>query len=1321
MASLADDFTGSRRRRSIDEDSIKSFPSSDELMNRLGVAPKPTDTLETLLERCTSGSCDWILSNNVLGSFLSDQTDQPSILNLSGAPGSGKSVMASFLVQHLESMSLRTQYWYFSYDDQQNRSSRQCLLSLAFQAMGVFPEFSHRVLTLTSGIDSIARSDLRSLWQKLFLNILGKLGGYDPLYWVIDAADECESSQAFLALLGSLKGLRFPLRIIFTSRSQTISKHVDRLKASMPPGRVLQIVAETPQPSLRLSISNELELAPWPEDLKESITDNLLRKSQGNFLWISLVVRELVNCDTAEELQQVLEETPVELLDIYERIESAVARDLKASDSQLVNALLSWIVCCERVLTEDELKEALKPKFSLLNLRHTIGRLCGDLVVIDKRGYISMVHHTAKDFVTKSATVLAVDQRQAHTLIFNRCLADLTDSRFRLRLRSSGCVGLLRYICHSWAHHMVNSDEAGHSYDSVRRLAAFFRSQSVLAWIAAVSSAGQLKVLASTAKSITSYVKHVQAQHADENPLTIPVLEIELLNTWSTELIRVLGKFGAQLLHHPSCIYNLVPIFCPPESAIARQFPYTGPSVPRINGLSNTGWDDSLAKFTIEQGRRAKAIYGLDGFFGIVTSNKSLNLYSASTFQEVTKLRHHENIVAAQFSQDGTLLVTCGVRTIKIWDIVTSRTLQIYSNPAGVRAMDVSFSQDSEAVIVCCVDSKIWRQALSEQEEWTQVSLQAHDEPGSHSTRSGGGTPICTAFSPDGSKVVVAYRTAPVTIWDTASGNTIGRLESRQSSQNVDYPVRLTWNPVTEHVAGTFTSGTVFKWYPLDLEHEAMRTNVMATEIACSPDGRLLVTSQRDGSLKIFGFDSFTLLYNLSCASRATALAFSPDGRRIYDTRGPACNVWEPNALIRMADQDDVDRNSDASSSQYDPSVRGSVVSEATAVTLEPVTAICTCAGSAAFAFGNDGGEVSYFPPQPAGTQIPEKLTLSCGLLGITCLAIDRTGELIATASTDRKITVRRIVNGDVDVDCIFESKIESPVIQLVFASSGQHLAIKCQDSAQVWSLGRNGLVLYNSDTAIGSVLPSFWVPHPFTEDRLVAVSPSTIVVFNPVDLAQWQEYRVNHKPDDAGMGPDAPLPMSRRRSSAWYLDKDDLGTRVDHVMSVPSHSDMLVQLSEPLKSSQLRRVRYVLLSLDSVSSPGDGPASIQSRPLPASVSSTMVMPLGFVTADGSAGARDVVQRRRSSQSTGAAAAVQKISLAFVDRDFWVRSWSMDEEGDSAHANTKRHFFLPRDWINMESLELAQATLDGRLLCPRNGEVAVVHNAFRGHGWVDQG
>jgi hypothetical protein len=42
----------------------------------------------------------------------------------------------------------------------------------------------------------------------------------------------------------------------------------------------------------------------------------------------------------------------------------------------------------------------------------------------------------------------------------------------------------------------------------------------------------------------------------------------------------------------------------------------------------------------------------------------------------------------------------------------------------------------------------------------------------------------------------------------------------------------------------------------------------------------------------------------------------------------------------------------------------------------------------------------------------------------------------------------------------------------------------------------------------------------------------------------------------------------------------------------------------------------------------------------------------------------------------------------------------------------KRHFFLPRDWLNIECLELAIITKDGTLFCPRNGEVAIIRDGL---------
>lgn len=251
----------------------------DEVLNRLVVVVQPMETFDSLLEQYMPGSCDWILSNEQFVSFLSDKSTQASILHINGLPGSGKSVLASFIIQHLEGrLELPTQYWYFRYDDHMKRSNRQCLLSLAVQALHSVPGYSNKLRSIGKDVDSIARSDLRSLWNKLFFGILDKIADAEtrPVYWVIDAIDESESAQAFLSLLGHLKTLRFPLRVIVLARFQTVSKHVDRLKSSLPPGRVKDFSMATPRESFDLYIAEKLDLTAWPEDLKDRVTTKLL-------------------------------------------------------------------------------------------------------------------------------------------------------------------------------------------------------------------------------------------------------------------------------------------------------------------------------------------------------------------------------------------------------------------------------------------------------------------------------------------------------------------------------------------------------------------------------------------------------------------------------------------------------------------------------------------------------------------------------------------------------------------------------------------------------------------------------------------------------------------------------------------------------------------------------------------------------------------------------------------------------------------------------------------------------------------------------------
>ena len=68
-----------------------------------------------------------------------------------------------------------------------------------------------------------------------------------------------------------------------------------------------------------------------------------------------------------------------------------------------------------------------------------------------------------------------------------------------------------------------------------------------------------------------------------------------------------------------------------------------------------------------------------------------------------------------------------------------------------------------------------------------------------------------------------------------------------------------------------------------------------------------------------------------------------------------------------------------------------------------------------------------------------------------------------------------------------------------------------------------------------------------------------------------------------------------------------------------------------------------------------------------------------------------------------------KDSVVFLDQNYWLSTWKIN----TSINEVKRLFFLPRDWLNVSTLQTATLNAHGTLFFPKNGDVAIVRNGMK--------
>lgn len=1246
-----------------------------EIRKYLGVSEVFDDDYLTVKEARILESCHWISTKGAYIKWRDGDPGSDRLFWVKGKPATGKSVLAGYVIDHLLASGHDCCYFFFKHGDRSKSGLGACLRSLAFQMAISNTEARNAILEMQTDGVRLEHTDDRTLWRVLFLSgILRATTAHH--YWVIDALDECSNASVLFNAMIPKIDESVPLRILITSRDtvdleQRFSGlHHDLLQS-------LSISTSDTLPDLMLLIKNKIEaLSVVATEDRALLTEKILGKCKGSFLWTILVLKELQNCHSTKEINQVLEDVPRGMEPMYKRTLDLMSQS--PHGKQLSKTILAWAACSLRPMTIRELDGALNLDIEDVfpNLEESIVALCGQLVVVDKFGKIQMVHETAREFLFTNNldSEFAIEKRTAHTRMAQVCLRYLVGEEMkpprinRWRATSSTPTKRADFAVYAYTAFSFHLSKADPLALDLCQLVDQFLKANVLTWIEAMANSQNLSQLLRTSKHFRKYLDACAVERSPLDP------RARALRQWTADFPRIVAKFANALITCPSAIYSLIPPFCPTNSVI-----YNASSHGRrltVVGPSSENWDDRLSCVNFRAGRPTAVCYG-DDFLAVGLSTGSATLYHATSCQEYKVLSHGEAIRFIRFKSKTNLMATCGMRMTKVWDIKSGEVLHSFTSPQ--RPVDIEF--DGGMLLVASDKNYLARWNL-ESDAAAKQEKPWGDSPEPRSTPLRR-PPCAVAVSVSHKMIAIAYSEQPIALWDMEEDAYFGscgkKLSSGETSTHVVVALAFNPNPNIGLLAVAYLDGDLALLDPFaDQQVECFRANCQT--LAASPNGRLLAAGGADGIIHIYEFDTFKLVYRVrSSNSYIKQLSFTKDSLRIADIRGAQCTVWEPATLLRES-------LSDGSSGTTSASIVDTVFLEAksriSAMLVHPPLEAIFC--------GRDDGAVILYCRKTAVSlctlyshNSPVRLLAWCQQRS-TLLSVDASNRIFS-------YNIEKSPNQGWLVALVFQSQLKSEkaIVDILVGEAAGKFVVSTRESDHLFSMDGTH---EEERTYQGTPRIRKWFSHPRLSGHMVCADNFQAYIYSWTDWSKVEPFSLSIDCHSAQLKSLTPYSLGQEQGILIELSEREGSAETSGLVMVDADSFPACDLNDSVRPEELEKSHIVQ------------PSSLEKDKDPMRSPSSLALSVG-----------SAALAKRIAHVIGIAVSGK---LVFLDRSSWVCSCDLGEAafkaGHSPEPSTPeyfRHFFVPYDWF-AGSRDIIGAIAQRDVVFARGCDVMIIKGGF---------